>query len=224
MREYAWDEGKARRVLSAYRQFLGIKKIYQDYDDEALSPSPSVDLMWQQHILDVVNYVNDCVLLCGGRVVGRNPDGAHEGQEARDERRRATTGALLEHYWDEIGLEYEEWKELFQNPTASDYMETPNPYNETTIQLRIVDLFGRKYTVRVPPTTGRLSDVVALMAVHQGCLPYMVRYVAKKIGCIHNFLDASPSSLGMTNETILHQIRVAPLDRQVRFSPRLKDW
>jgi hypothetical protein len=201
MREYDWDEGKARRVLRAYRQFLGLKKRYRDYNATLLSPSLSVDLMWHQHILDVVNYVNDCVLLCDGRVVGHNPDGAHEGGQDREGRRSATQSALLE-YQDQLGLEYEEWKELFQNTTAPDDLETPNPHNETTIRIHVLKPNGRRHTIRVPPTTGRLSDVCALVAAVDGRSPRYSRYIYERRQIID--FDVSPSSLGMADESNLH--------------------
>ncbi|KAL7478136.1 hypothetical protein ACHAW6_003912 [Cyclotella cf. meneghiniana] len=105
MRAYGWDFQKTRRVLKAYRQFLFLKKHYQDWDAEHLSPSLWVDQMWHQHILDVVNYCHDMMLLCG-RVVGHNPDGAldAEGKKRRD---LNTREALEEHYFD--GYDREIW-------------------------------------------------------------------------------------------------------------------
>jgi small ubiquitin-related modifier len=96
MRVQHWDESKARKILKAYRQFLVLKKIKEDWNAEILSPSAEVDLMWHQHILDVVNYSHDCMLLCG-HVIGHNPDGGLDAS-ARSERRRVTQSALTEHF------------------------------------------------------------------------------------------------------------------------------
>jgi hypothetical protein len=96
MRVQHWDESKARKIFKAYRQFLVLKKIKEDWNAEILSPSAEVDLMWHQHILDVVNYSHDCMLLCG-HVIGHNPDGGLDAS-ARAERRRVTQAALTEHF------------------------------------------------------------------------------------------------------------------------------
>jgi hypothetical protein len=73
MREYYWSKEYTVRVLKGYRQFLELKKILEDWDAKILTPSPPVNQMWHQHILDVANYCHDCLLICG-RVVGNDPD------------------------------------------------------------------------------------------------------------------------------------------------------
>jgi len=65
MRVYNWSLEKTRKVLTAYRQFLTLKKEHKDWDATILSPSYLVDQMWHQHILDVVNYTHNMMLLCG---------------------------------------------------------------------------------------------------------------------------------------------------------------
>jgi hypothetical protein len=102
IRVYGWSESRTRKVLKAYRQFLELKKIKGDWNAETLSPSTDVDLMWHQHILDVVSYSHDCMLLCG-HVVGHNPDGGLD-DEARAERRKTTVGALKEHFGEEVDV------------------------------------------------------------------------------------------------------------------------
>mmetsp|Transcript_25786 Transcript_25786/g.43724 ORF Transcript_25786/g.43724 Transcript_25786/m.43724 type:complete len:371 (-) Transcript_25786:185-1297(-) len=96
MRTYSWDEAKARKVLAAYRQFIVLKKNHQDWNAKILSPCYLVDQMWHCHILDVVNYCHDMMLLCG-HVVGHNPDGALDA--AAKNRRDDTTRASLEEHF-----------------------------------------------------------------------------------------------------------------------------
>ena len=108
-REYLWDEAKCRRVLNAYRQFLELKKIFEDWDATILSPSQVVDQMWHQHLLDVTNYCHDTILLCG-HVVGHNPDGALDGP-AKAARTKTTRDALFENF----GSDYN--KEMWLTPT-----------------------------------------------------------------------------------------------------------
>eukprot|EP00985_Skeletonema_marinoi_P010601 scaffold4961_cov124-Skeletonema_marinoi.AAC.6 len=102
MRTYSWDEAKARKVLAAYRQFIMLKKNLQDWDANILSPCYLVDQMWHCHILDVVNYCHDMMLLCG-HVVGHNPDGAldYVAKQKRDD----TTRASLEEHFGSYGEE-----------------------------------------------------------------------------------------------------------------------
>jgi len=99
MRVHGWTQEKSRRILTAYRQFLTLKKEHEDWDATGLSPSLLVDQMWHQHILDVTNYCHDMMLLCG-RVVGHNPDGAGEGSRlsGKVERDKATRKALKQRF------------------------------------------------------------------------------------------------------------------------------
>eukprot|EP00984_Skeletonema_dohrnii_P010706 scaffold4194_cov78-Skeletonema_dohrnii-CCMP3373.AAC.1 len=105
MRMHGWDEAKARKVLASYRQFIILKKNLQDWNAEILSPCYLVDQMWHCHILDVVNYCHDMMLLCG-HVVGHNPDGAldYVAKQKRDESTRASLeeyfGSYDEEVWD----------------------------------------------------------------------------------------------------------------------------
>lgn len=79
MRELSWNEAMTRNVLTAYQQFLTLVTKLQDYKTELIRPSRLVDHMWCLHILDVVHYAHDCMLLCE-RVVCRNNEngGKHE--------------------------------------------------------------------------------------------------------------------------------------------------
>mmetsp|Transcript_3732 Transcript_3732/g.7965 ORF Transcript_3732/g.7965 Transcript_3732/m.7965 type:complete len:459 (+) Transcript_3732:78-1454(+) len=96
MRTHGWDEAKARKVLDAYRQFMILKKELKDWDANILSPCYLVDQMWHCHILDVVNYCHDMMLLCG-HLVGHNPDGALD-YVAKQERDDTTRASLQDHF------------------------------------------------------------------------------------------------------------------------------
>jgi hypothetical protein len=136
MRVYHWPESKARKILKAYRQFLMLKKIKEDWNTEILSPSAEVDLMWHQHILDVVNYSHDCMLLCG-HVVGHNPDGGLD-DSARAERREATRAALEEHFGEEAIVD-NIW------PTADE----PRVADPESLMVRIRDQTGEETFFRI---------------------------------------------------------------------------
>ncbi len=91
MRTYSWDETKARKILTAYRQFIILKKELKDWDSKLLSPCQLVDQMWHCHILDVVNYCHDI------HFVGHNPDGALD-SAAKQKRDETTRASLKENF------------------------------------------------------------------------------------------------------------------------------
>mmetsp|Transcript_57500 Transcript_57500/g.66414 ORF Transcript_57500/g.66414 Transcript_57500/m.66414 type:complete len:293 (+) Transcript_57500:156-1034(+) len=126
-REYHWDEQKCRNVLKAYRQFLMLKKKFQDWDATILSPSGPVDQMWHQHLLDVTHYYHDTMLLCG-HVIGHNPDGADD-NASKARRTKTTRDALVEHfgsdYAKEMWLTHAELRTQEENTAADDNDEDP---------------------------------------------------------------------------------------------------
>lgn len=118
MRIHGWDLQKARNILKAYRQFLYLKKVHQDWDDTLLWCSPLIDQMWHIHMLDPVHYCNVTTVLCGGRVLGRNPDVAldPEDQKVRRDRTRAS---LEEHLKGEYDKEIWNAEDDFQEAEAN---------------------------------------------------------------------------------------------------------
>ena len=104
MEAYGWKEELARRVLDGYHQFWQIKKIHEDWHDNIICPSVEIDKMWQQHILDVVRYVNDSMLFCG-HIVLRQPEYENTDGQQNLERlaaslmeKRQTTKTALQAY------------------------------------------------------------------------------------------------------------------------------
>jgi hypothetical protein len=73
MRVHAWGEPFARRTLKGYRQFMELKSVMNDWQETKLSAPIAIQQMWEQHILDNLNYTDDCFLLFG-RVIGHDPD------------------------------------------------------------------------------------------------------------------------------------------------------
>jgi len=162
-REYHWDEPKCRKVLKAYRQFLFLKKNFQDWDATILSPSGPVDQMWHQHLLDVTHYCHDTMLLCG-HVVGYDPDGAlDDAMKAR--RTKTTRDALVEHfgsdYAKEMWLTHAEMRTQEENTTVDDTDEDP-----ITLELR--DQTGgrmgnTRFKIKRSSKIKKLFDVYAQM-------------------------------------------------------------
>lgn len=73
MRVFGWGEAFSRRSLRGYRQFMELKSVMNDWQETKLSAPIAVQQMWEQHILDNLNYTEDCFLLFG-RVIGHDPD------------------------------------------------------------------------------------------------------------------------------------------------------
>jgi hypothetical protein len=103
MRVHGFSEGFAKRVLKGYRQFMELKSVMNDWNETKLSPSVPILQMWAQHLLDNLNYCEDCLLLFG-RVIGHNPDGILDGQALRD-RVQTTKIAFQARYGDDLDQE-----------------------------------------------------------------------------------------------------------------------
>ena len=192
MRTYGWDETKARKVLAAYRQFLVLKKELKDWNAQILSPCYLVDQMWHSHILDVVNYCHDMMLLCG-HVVGHNPDGALDfvGKHERDE---TTIAALKEHFgrYDE-----EVWnfspdaagRNVLKSAMKSE--DAASNKGDTPFTIRIKDQNGEETMFKVKRTT-KLEKVFNAYAWRKGVHVNELRF----------FLDGQPVNFDDTPEIV----------------------
>jgi len=99
MQVHEWEEAYARRVLSAYRQFLWLKTEEEDWHDTKVSPCTPVEIMWKEHTTDLKNYYHDSLLLCDGNVVNYNPDErTAEYREKQHERLAWTRKTLSSHF------------------------------------------------------------------------------------------------------------------------------
>ena len=100
MRVHGFSEGFSKRVLKGYRQFMELKSVMNDWQELKLSPSIPINQMWEQHLLDNLNYTEDCLLLFG-RVIGHNPDAVLDGP-ALQERIMTTKIAFQARYGDDL--------------------------------------------------------------------------------------------------------------------------
>ena len=173
MRTYSWDEAKARKVLDAYRQFIILKKNLEDWKAEILSPCYLVDQMWHCHILDVVNYYHDMMLLCG-HVVGHDPDGALD-YAAKQKRDDTTHKSLQEHFG---SYDVEVWDyspdaatENVKDDDANKLKDTDNEEEESaisdTITIRINDQSGGETMFKIKKST-QMSKVFNAFATKKG--------------------------------------------------------
>jgi len=100
MRVHGFSEGFARRVLKGYRQFMELKSVMNDWNELKLSPSVPINQMWESHLLDNLNYTEDCLLLFG-RVIGHNPDSLLDAT-ALQSRIQTTKIAFQARYGDDL--------------------------------------------------------------------------------------------------------------------------
>ena len=129
----SWDDGKVEAALLAYRQFMKLKLQLEDFDAKILSPSLTVDLVWHQHLLDPVSYVDACQAYFGC-VCGHDPDGGLD-QEARKKRISTTKVAMKSLFGRSIDTDTEIWSFETENRRLSacgDLRITLRVRNQTT--------------------------------------------------------------------------------------------
>ena len=134
--------------------------------------------MWHCHILDVVNYCHDMMLLCG-HVVGHNPDGALDfvGKQKRDE---TTLAALKEHFesYDEEVWNYSP-NETGTNENV-DNMKTKSKTisneGDNRMSIRIRDQNGEETMFTVKRTT-KMEKVFNAFAGRKGVDVQVLRFL-----------------------------------------------
>jgi Ubiquitin-2 like Rad60 SUMO-like len=100
MRVFGWGEAFSRRTLRGYRQFMELKSVMNDWQETKLSAPIAVQQMWEQHILDNLNYTEDCFLLFG-RVIGHDPDSILN-ERATNDRIKTTKIAFQARYGSDL--------------------------------------------------------------------------------------------------------------------------
>ena len=103
MRTHGMSEMFAKRVLKGYRQFMELKSVMNDWQGQKLSPPIPIQQMWEQHLIDNLNYTDDCFLLFG-RVIGNDPDATLDVRSTRD-RINTTKIAFQARYGDDLDPE-----------------------------------------------------------------------------------------------------------------------
>lgn len=103
MRVHGMSEMFAKRVLKGYRQFMELKSVMNDWQGQKLSPPIPISQMWEQHLIDNLNYTDDCFLLFG-RVIGHDPDACLDIRSTRD-RVNTTKIAFQARYGDDLDPE-----------------------------------------------------------------------------------------------------------------------
>ncbi|CAJ1961293.1 unnamed protein product [Cylindrotheca closterium] len=195
MRNCGWSLEKTRTILEAYRQFLSLKKDFEDWDATKLSPSYLVDRMWHQHILDIGNYCHDMVMLCG-RVVLHNPDGALEIQakKTRDEKIRSE---LLKKFGSEnVKLEEGGFLEAPENIDIDDCSRVANPIpDDGHVDIGILE--SNKLTFSRMKRNTRIVVLFERYARRDGLERKNYSFSLKGNGCIRD--SCTPDSLEMSD-------------------------
>ena len=105
-RQFGWSAEVCQRVLTAYRQFMELKRQHADWNATVLSPPVLVDKMWHEHILDVQHYVKACRDY-SANIIGHNPDGALD--PAAQATRIHTTKIFVQAFFDKQVIDSEIW-------------------------------------------------------------------------------------------------------------------
>mmetsp|Transcript_6478 Transcript_6478/g.15293 ORF Transcript_6478/g.15293 Transcript_6478/m.15293 type:complete len:271 (-) Transcript_6478:306-1118(-) len=166
MRNHEWNLDWAKKIIQAYRQLLTLKKGFEDWDAEILSPSHLVDKMWHQHILDIGNYCHDMMLLCG-RVVLHNPDGALDIQ-AKKTRDTSTFSELIKKFG-KSNVNVEVWGFPEATNTISDRSRAVNqvPADDGSLTICFRDQGPEKIFTKMKRTT-RLGTAFQSFAKRKG--------------------------------------------------------
>lgn len=127
MRIHGFSEDFATRVLKGYRQFMELKAVMNDWVELKLAPSNPINEMWELHLLDNLNYTEDCLLLFG-RVIGHNPDAILDGP-ALKARVMTTQIAFQARYGDDLDQDVwdfgDDWnKDSLTQPSISKKFDT----------------------------------------------------------------------------------------------------
>eukprot|EP00536_Pseudo-nitzschia_multiseries_P004195 jgi/Psemu1/253394/estExt_Genewise1Plus.C_680072 len=200
MRVHSFSEDFARRVLKGYRQFMELKSVMNDWQEMKLAPSNPINQMWELHLLDNLNYTEDCLLLFG-RVIGHNPDAILDGAALR-ERIMTTQIAFQARYGDD--LDQDVWD--FGDDWNKDSMAQPaliKKFDSLEVSSR-----GRL------PLAGRVDDVSA----SRGRAPPVVPVSPRRVNPTKAPSSASPGG----NEPITIFLRDQNTGEETYFSLRYK--
>jgi hypothetical protein len=127
MRVFGWGEVFAKRSLRGYRQFMELKSVMNDWHETKLAAPIAVQQMWEQHILDNLNYTDDCFLLFG-RVIGHDPDSILN-ERAMNERIKTTKIAFQARYGGD--LDPDVW-DYGQPEIDANVIDTDHPEQQDT--------------------------------------------------------------------------------------------
>jgi hypothetical protein len=130
MRVLGWNENFAKRTLKGYRQFMELKSVMNDWQETKLSPPIAIQQMWEQHVLDNLNYTDDCFLLFG-RVIGHDPD-AGLNERCLLDRVKTTKIAFQARYGADLDLEVWDFGHQDSEPMMMDGDETAQNPTVTT--------------------------------------------------------------------------------------------
>jgi len=135
MRVHGWNEAFTRRVLKGYRQFMELKSVMNDWQETKLSAPIAIQQMWEQHILDNLNYTDDCFLLFG-RVIGHDPDAILNERSTLD-RVKTTKIAFQARYGGDLDNEVWDYGHADADPMTIDAEEAATANTPSTPRGRL---------------------------------------------------------------------------------------
>ena len=165
------------QCFEAYKQFLVLKAVCKDFDAKKLSPPPSVDAAWHEHILDTRGYRAFC-LKAFNQVVEHDPNG--DVDEARAVRRAATLHNLKLCFKDEYDRDlwtYPEDRSLKRKRAV--VKDEPEPQPSTprgSLNIRIRDQTGEETFYKVKYTT-KFDTIFNKYATRKGVAATLLRFL-----------------------------------------------
>jgi Ubiquitin-2 like Rad60 SUMO-like len=207
MRVLGWNETFAKRSLKGYRQFMELKSVMNDWQETKLSAPIAIQQMWEQHLLDNLNYTDDCFLLFG-RVIGHDPDCILNDRATHD-RIKTTRIAFQARYGTD--LDSEVWN--FGGPDADGMtIDAEEPQQQYHV--------GQSLPTGVTPR-GRLP--VAGIATMPGSGGYS-HSMGSSSTAVHTNHHGTPlMSPGMNQPMYTNQMHSTPLPHeQANMSPRAR--
>ena len=200
MRVHGFSEDFARRVLKGYRQFMELKSVMNDWQELKLAPSNPIKRMWELHLLDNLNYTEDCLLLFG-RVIGHNPDAILDGAAMR-ERIMTTQIAFQARYGDDLDQDVWDFGDDW-NKTSMAQPSLSKKFDSLEVSSR-----GRL------PVAGRVDD----MSASRGRTPSKGPASPRRVNAMKTPSSASPGG----NEPITIFLRDQSTGEETYFSLRYK--
>lgn len=172
--------------LDAYRQWLVLKAVNEDFDATKLSPPPKVDAIWHEHILDTKHYAAACTTSFG-RVMHHDPNGDADSL-ARIARRVTTLFQLRKVFGDNYDKETwaysgarpstkRERAVVKQEDTPASRTRRRSTPSDESLNIRIRDGSTGEETFYKVKSTTKLSRVIDAYATRKGVCAASLRFL-----------------------------------------------
>lgn len=151
---------EATQVIQGYRDFMCLKRRFQDWKGRTLKPSRKIQAVWQQHILFMSHYQRACYDY-HGRLVEYNPE--EEDDSITYERKRQGTLFALTALCGAQEIDMVSWRSLV-NGTNKPNGNNPKGFENSEVRGAKVRIFEAKSSKKTDKNesveqTNNLEDV-----------------------------------------------------------------